>query len=264
MRIIDPHLHTDRMKGKDIETLSIAGVEGAILPTPHLLPWLVSADTMFRMWDNFLEFQVRHQASLGIHVRVTVSIPFYGLETEAVDECLKRLPEYLRHENAVGLGEIGMDAGLESEERLFRAHLNLAKENNMPVIIHTPTPLEPQAVKVLDRIVEVINQEKFPIERAILDHTGRNTLSRRLDSGAMVGLSLCYDKLRPEDAAEIVAENQDKLDRLVINSEFGYAAEGYFSVPRAVLSMRRLGLKRDVIEKVTWDNPREFFGLNID
>ncbi|MBW1913034.1 MAG: TatD family hydrolase, partial [Deltaproteobacteria bacterium] len=129
MRIIDPHLHTDRMKGKDLETLSIAGVEAAILPTPHLLPWIVSAETMFRMWDNFLEFQVKHQKSLGIDVKVTLGVPFYGLEHEAVEECLKRLPEYLKHENAVGLGEIGMDAGLEAEERLFRAHLNLAKEN---------------------------------------------------------------------------------------------------------------------------------------
>ena len=58
MRIIDPHLHTDRMKGKDLETLSVAGVEAAILPTPHLLPWIVSADTLFRMWDNFLDFQI--------------------------------------------------------------------------------------------------------------------------------------------------------------------------------------------------------------
>ncbi|MBW1862809.1 MAG: hypothetical protein JRJ02_10610 [Deltaproteobacteria bacterium] len=80
----------------------------------------------------------------------------------------------------------------------------------------------------------------------------------------MVGLSLCYDKLRPEDAAEIVAEYPDKIDRLVVNSEFGYAGEGYFSVPRAVLSMRRLGLKRDVIERVTWDNPKKFFNLKID
>jgi len=264
MRIIDPHLHTDRMKGKDLETLSIAGVEAAILPTPHLLPWLVSAETMFRMWDNFLEFQVKHQKSLGIDVKVTLGVPFYGLEHEAVEKCLKRLPEYLKHENTVGLGEIGMDAGLEAEERLFRAHLNLAKENEMPIIVHTPTPLEPQAVEVLDKIVDIIKEEDFPIERAILDHTGRNTLAKRLESGAMVGLSLCYDKLRPEDAAEIVAEYPDKIDRLVVNSEFGYAGEGYFSVPRAVLSMRRLGLKRDVIERVTWDNPKEFFNLKID
>jgi len=264
MRIIDPHLHTDRMKGKDIETLSIAGVEGAILPTPHLMPWLVTSETLFKMWDNFLEFQVKHQKSLGIDVKVTLSVPFYGLAREDVEESLKRLPEYLTHENAVGLGEIGMDAGLEFEEELFRAHLGIAKNNDMPVIIHTPTPLEPQAAEILDRIIDVLNDEEFPVKKAVLDHTGRNTLKKRLESGAMVGLSLCYDKLRPEDAAEIISEYPNNLDQFVINSEFGYAAEGYFSVPRAVLSMRRLGLKRDVIEHVTWDNPRRIFGFEID
>ena len=79
-----------------------------------------------------------------------------------------------------------------------------------------------------------------------------------------MGLSLCYDKLRPEDAAEIVAKYPDRLERFLINSEFGYSGEGYFSVPRAVLSMRRLGLKRDVIEQVTWENPKQVFGLPID
>ena len=71
MRIIDPHLHIDRMKGKDAETLSIAGVEAAVLPTPHLLPWLVSAETLMRMWRNFLNFEVKHAKSLGITLRVT-------------------------------------------------------------------------------------------------------------------------------------------------------------------------------------------------
>ena len=264
MRIIDPHLHVDRMKGKDVETLSMAGVEAAVLPTPHLLPWVVSAETLLRMWRNFLEFEVNHSKSLGIEVRVTLSVPFYGLDTEGVQECLKQLPKYLENRNVVGMGEIGLDAGIEDEVKLFRAQLNIAKEHNLPVIVHTPTPMEPQAATVLKQIIRVMKEEKFPMERAILDHTGKDTIPARLDSGAMVGLSLCYDKLRPEDAAEIVLENPDKRDRFVINSEFGYAAEGYFSVPRAVLSMRRLGLKRDVIEQVTWENPKSFFSLPVD
>lgn len=264
MRIIDPHIHTDRMKGKEVETLSIAGVEGGILPTPHLLPWGITAKTLLRMWDNFVDFQVNHSASLGIHLRVTLGVPFYGMVDEAIEECLNRLPEYLKHENVVGLGEIGLDAGIESEVRLFRTHLNIAKDHDMPIIVHTPTPMEPQAERVLNQIVQVIEEEDFPIEKAVLDHTGMNTLNARLASGATAGLSLCYDKLRPEDAADIVSNNPDKRDKLVINSEFGYSEEGYYSVPRAVLAMRRLGLKRDVIEQITWENPKRMFNLHID
>ena len=264
MRIVDPHLHTDRMKGKEIETLAIAGVEGAILPTPHLMPWGLTSDTLIRMWDNFANFQVMHSKSLGITLRATLSVPFYGMSKKDMDECLKKLPEYLKHENVVGLGEIGMDAGMAAEEELFRIHLNMAKERNLPVIVHCPTPMEPQAVTVLDKIIRVIKEEKFQIEKAVLDHTGRNTLKARLDSGAKVGLSLCYDKLRPEDAAEIVRDYSEYRDQLLINSEFGYAAEGYYSVPRACLDMRRLGLKRDVIEQITWENPRKLFSLSIN
>jgi len=264
MRIIDPHLHVDRMKGKEVETLSVAGVEAAVLPTPHLLPWLVSAETLMRMWRNFINFEVNHTKSLGIDLHVTLSVPFYGLDTEAVRECLKQLPKYIENGNVVGIGEIGLDAGIEDEVRLFRDQLKIAKEHNLPVIVHTPTPLEPQATTVLKQIIRVIKEENFPMEKAILDHTGRNTLEERLDCGAMVGLSLCYDKLRPEDVAEIIYENPSKKDRFLVNSEFGYASEGYFSVPRAVLSMRRLGLKRNQIEQVTWSNPKRFFGLAID
>ena len=65
--------------------------------------------------------------------------------------------------------------------------------------------------------------EKFPIEKAILDHTGKNSFQKRIESGAKVGLSICYDKLMPDEAAEIIAENHDKLEQVMLNSEFGYA-----------------------------------------
>lgn len=264
MRIIDPHLHTDRMKGKEVETISIAGVEAGIIPTAHLLPWIVTAETLVRMWNNYLDFQVNHSKSLGIVLRVALGVPFYGLEAEAVKECIKQLPKFLEHKNVVAMGEIGLDAGIDDEVKLFRTQLNIAREHNLPIIIHTPTPMEPQAETVIKQIIKIINEEKYPIERAVLDHTGFNTLKVRLDSGAKVGLSLCYDKLRPEDVAEIIAQNQDRSDQLLVNSEFGYSGEGYYSVPRAVLSMRRLGLTRRQIEKITWDNPKKLFNLPVN
>ncbi len=99
------------------------------------------------------------------------------------------------------------------------------------------------------------------MEKAILDHAGRKSLKDRLSSGAMVGLSLCPDKLRPEDAAEIVTEYPEYHLQIVINSDFGSSGEGHFLAPRAVLSMRRLGLAPDVIERITWHNPKRFFDL---
>lgn len=264
MRIIDTHLHTDKMKGKDIENISMAGVEAAIIPSPHLLWGLASTETMTNLWKRLLGFEVEHAESLGIKLWVTLSVPFYGLDAESVKECIKLLPKYLENKNVVGMGEIGLDSGIDDEVKLFRTQLNIAKEHNLPVIVHTSTPMEPQAKTVLKQIIKIIKEEKFPIERVVFDHTGKNTLKDRLDSGGMVGLSICYDKLMPDEAAQIVKDYPDKRERFLINSEFGYSGEGYFSVPRTVLGLRRLGLKRDEIEKVTWENPKKFFNLQID
>lgn len=261
MRIIDTHLHVDKISGLDIPTLAIAGVEAAIVPTGHWLPLLSSAETLLMIWRNLSGFQVNVCKSFGIDIRVTLSVPFSGLSVEAAQECLKQLPKYLENENVIGVGEIGLDSGSEDEVKLFRAQLNIAKERDLPIIVHTATPMEPQAIPILDKIISIIHEENFPIERAVLDHTGRNTLETRLNSGAMVGLGVCIDKLKADEVAEIVLENPDKRDRFLINSELGYFGQGQFSVPRAVLSMRQLGLPREEIEKVTWDNPIRFFNL---
>ena len=123
--------------------------------------------------------------------------------------------------------------------------------------MHIPIRLAPQAPVVIKQIVNVIKEENFSLERVILDQTGESTLDFRLKSGAMVGLSVCHDKMPPEIAAEIVLKNPDKRDRLVVNSELGYGNDGYFSVPRVILAMRMLGLKREEIEKVTFENRKK-------
>lgn len=263
MRIIDPHLHAIWMKGPDILKMAMGGVEAAVMPTPHALPWIVSGQTLLRMWKDFLGYWVSYCETRGVDLYSTLSVPFTGLDAEGTEECLKQLPKYLENKRVVGIGEIGLNNGIEEEVKLFRAQLNIAREHNLPVIIHTPTPREPQVATVVNQIIDVIREENFPLERVVLDHAAENTLEIRLNAGAMVGLSVCYDKNRPDDAAQIVVENPDKRDKLLVNSEMGYDQDGYFSVPRAVLAMRMLGLKGEEIEKVTWENPKNFFNLPV-
>lgn len=101
------------------------------------------------------------------------------------------------------------------------------------------------------------------MSRVVLDHTGENTLDYRLGTGAMVGLSVCHDKMPPEVAAEAVLNNPGKRDKLLINSELA-GGDGYFTVSRVILAMRMKGMKRDEIEKVTYENPKQFFNLPLN
>jgi len=263
MRFIDPHLHTDMIDDVILENLAMAGMEAAVIPSPHMFKGMFTAEALFRLWRRFLDFEVNSARSMGFEAFVTLSIPFYGLPLEDVEECLQRLPEFLKHERVVGMGEIGLDCGIEDEAKLFRAQLQIAKEHDLPIIVHTPIRLAPQAPKVIRQIVEVIQEENFDMSRVVLDHTGENTLDYRLGTGAMVGLSVCHDKMPPEVAAEAVLNNPGKRDKLLINSELA-GGDGYFTVSRVILAMRMKGMKRDEIEKVTYENPKQFFNLPLD
>ena len=260
MGFIDPHLHTDMIDDVKLEYLSMAGMEAAVIPSPHMFKGLFTAEAVFRLWRRFLDFEIKSAKSMGFEAFVTLGIPFYGLSLKDVEECLKELPEYLKHERVVGMGEIGLDVGIEDEVRLFRAQLNIAKEHNLPIIVHTPIRLAPQAPTVIKQIVNVIKEENFDLSRVVLDHTGESTLDYRLSTEAMVGLSVCHDKMPPEVAAEAVMKNPDKRDRLLINTELG---DSYFSVPRVIMALRMKGLKREEIEKVTWENPKRIFNLPV-
>ena len=263
MRIIDTHLHVIWMKGTDVLKMSMGGVEAAIMPTPHALPWMVSGQTLIRMWNEFLDYWVSYCKARGIELYSTLSVPFTGIDTQEMKECLKELPKYLENKRVVGVGEIGINNGTEEEVQLFETQLSMAKENNLPVIVHTPAKMEPQVVPVVNQIISIILEHDFPMERVVLDHTAKNTLETRLRTGAMVGLSVCYDKNTPDEVATMVMENRGKRKQLFVNSELGYDNDGYYSVPRAVLAMRMAGLKREEIEEVTWDNPKKFFNLTL-
>ena len=162
------------------------------------------------------------------------------------------------------MGEIGLDTGTDYEVDLFREHLHIAKARNLPVILHTPIRLAPQGAKVLPRIVEIIKEEGYPIERCVFDHAGEATLDYRISTGGMVGLSVCWDKMPPEVAARYVIDHPAERNKIIINSELGGEGNDYFMVPRVMLAMKLFGLQKDAIDQVCYANPKDFFGLPLD
>ena len=264
MKIIDAHVHMDRMAGEDILRMAWGGVEVGIIPSPHLLSGLFNSKTVIELWEKTLGYMVEYGASMGIDCYACLGVPFYGLNDEGYEECLKALLGYLKEDRVVGIGEIGLDNGNEHELWLFKTQLGIAKEYKLPVVVHTPTPREPQVLKVTDQIISVLKAEKFPMRKAIIDHTGKNTFSARLKSGAVTGLSVCYDKLAADEAAELVINNPDYREMITLGSELGYGGAGHFSLVKVAWAMRKGGMSREEIEKVMWDNPKKFFNLTVN
>lgn len=86
------------------------------------------------VFDTVLDIVARHDfvyGSIGVHP---------GWVCETPDDYLERIRSALKHERIVAIGEMGLDYYLDPphdlQERIFREQLELARELDMPVIIH--------------------------------------------------------------------------------------------------------------------------------
>jgi predicted metal-dependent TIM-barrel fold hydrolase len=263
MRYIDPHLHTVLLDDGVMMKIALTGMEACVIPMFHCLNGIFEADAVLSLWERSLDFELKRGGAVGYEAFVSLGVPFCGLTEKGADECLKRLPDYLKNDRVVALGEIGLDVGTEFEKRLFRAQLQIAKSHNLPVICHTPIRLAPQGPEIIKQVINVIKEEKFPMDRVILDHVGERTFDPVIASGAKVGLSCCFDKMPPESVANLILNNRDKLDKFIINSELA-SGDGYFTVPMVALALRRAKLPYQDIYKVVYENPKAFFNLPLD
>lgn len=264
MRFIDAHLHTDMIEDKQLQKLVMMGMEAAVVPSPHMFLGSKDADSVLLMWERFLGMEATTAETLGFKLFTSLSVPFFGVNHADAAKCLARMPEFLKDEKAVAIGEIGLDTGTQFEIDLFREHLRIAKQYDVPVILHTPIRLAPQAPVVLPKVLEIIKEENFPVEKCVFDHASEPSLDWRVATGGMVGLSVCWDKMPPEPAAQYVIDNPDKRDKIIINSELGGEGNDYFMVPRVILAMKLFGLDKETIDKVCWQNPKNFFNLPVE
>jgi predicted metal-dependent TIM-barrel fold hydrolase len=262
VRFIDPHLHANIVEDSMLQNLVMAGMEGAIIPAPHIFKGVADADAVLRLWSRLSDFDLKTAELLGYQGFASLSIPFYGLNARDIEECALKLPRFLKNKRVVAMGEIGMDAGIKDEEEIFRLQLEIARKHDLPIITHSPIRFAPQGAKVIRKIVDVLKDVKFPMEKVVLDHSAENTVDFRLTSGAYVGLSVCFDKMPPEAAANLVYRNRGKRDRILINTEV--PTDMYFTVPRVILAMKKLGMKSQEIEQVVYQNPRKAFNLPLE
>jgi len=263
MRFIDAHLHTEKVNPKQLQKLAMMGMEACVIPSPHMFIDTRSADNLLLLWERFLTIESTTATTLGYEAFTSIGIPFFGLNHADAERCLAKLPDFLKNERVVAMGELGMDTGTEFEEFLFREQLKLAKAHALPIILHTPIRLAPQGKTITPRIFEIVKEEGYPVEKAVFDHAAEDSLAFRMTTGGMVGLSICWDKMPPEVAAQYVIDNPDKRKKIIINSEQGGDGNDYFMVPRVMLAMKLGGLDRQTIDDVCYTTPKKFFKLPL-
>ena len=137
MQLLDSHCHLDAPLFDDPATIlqqaSDAGVKGIVVPAYQAERWQALLD----MCIHFDQASLRLWPALGVH-------PLF-LESYQPEQ-LNRLSQYLgQSDHIIAVGEIGLDRYeprlreaefWQRQVNLFEAQLALAKQFNLPVILH--------------------------------------------------------------------------------------------------------------------------------
>ncbi len=256
MKFFDPHIHMTSRTTDDYEALADAGIVAIIEPAFWLgqpRTGLSSFKDYFSSlvgWERFRssQFGIKHYCTIGLNSREA--------NNEALaEEVMDILPLFLQKEGVVGVGEIGFDDQTALEEKYYRAQLELAKEFNLPVQVHTP---HRDKKKGTERSMAIALEHQINPEMVIIDHNNEETVKSVLDQGFYAAFTIYpFTKMGNERMVEIV--KQYGSERIMVNSAADWGISDPMAIPKTAALMKINGISTQDIERVTYQNALKAF-----
>jgi len=265
MQLIDTHVMMESLGLQDLEAMSASGVKVLIADAAGGMDYATSAQAAINYFEHTLVGETKRASDYFIDVYVIVGINMNAVPAD-YEKILGALPEYLKRERVIGVGEVGLEPksgtcpDLGTQEEILRTELRIAKEHNKVAVMHLTSA---ERVSWIERYIKLIDEVGLDRGKAVIIHSDAHTTKTITDAGCIAGISvLPMRRITPEDAARIVAEND--MDRVLVSSDSRIRHRSDpLGVPRIAVQMRRLGLSEEDVKKVLFDNPNKVFNLRI-
>jgi len=256
VKIFDPHVHMTSRTTDDYEAMAAAGILAIVEPAF----WLGQPRTQVGSfidyfnslvgWERFRasQFGIRHFCTIGLN-------PKESNNPKLTEDVLQLMPRYLDKESVVAIGEVGFDDQTDAEEASLLRQLEMAREFELPVLIHTPHRDKKRGTI---RSIEAVRKAQFPEERVLIDHNNEETLPVVLESRCWAGHTI-YPHTKMDEQRMAVLVNKYGSDRIIVNSAADWGISDPLKVPKTIDAMRAAGIADAVIQKIVWDNPVAFF-----
>lgn len=248
---LDPHIHVVSRTTDDYEAMRKAGIVAVIEPAF----WLGQPRTEVGSfkdyfstlvgWERFRasQFGIVHYCTMGLNSKEANNVAL-------AEQVMELLPLYVGKEGVVAIGEIGYDDQTEAEDRFYRLQLELAKDVNLPVLIHTP---HRDKKKGTTRSMDVSEEHGLDPKMVIVDHNNEETVKEVLDRGYWAGFTIYpHTKMGSDRMVDIV--KQYGPERIIVNSAADWGISDPLAVPKTAAIMRKMGIPEEHIRMVTYQN----------
>ncbi|MVZ62277.1 hydrolase TatD [Sphingobacterium humi] len=259
MKFVDPHIHMVSRTTDDYQALFDAGVLLVIEPAFWVGQPRTGLDTFKDYyssligWERFRasQFGIRHFCTIGLNSREANNEPL-------AEQVMELLPHFIYKEGVLGIGEIGFDDQTAAEEKYYRAQLELAKEANVPVQVHTP---HRDKTRGTIRSMEIALEHGLDPQMVIIDHNSEETVKDVLDRGFWAGFTIYpFTKMGNERMVDIVKTYGP--EKIMVNSAADWGISDPLAVPKTAALMLQKGIARESVEMVTYSNAIEAFAVS--
>ena len=255
--LIEPHIHMYSRTTDDYQAMYAAGFRACVEPSFWLGSARRHAGTFFDYFENILAFEATRAERFGIdHYTAIAYNPKEAENTALVDEVLDGIAPYLDHPRCVAIGEIGFDKLVEPEYHAFTRQLRMAKERDMPVLIHISHKRKPEC---LDWVLRGFDEVQPDQRKIYLDHNTEDTIARALaGTDCWCGLTVYpISKLDPARASAII--RQHGADRIIVSGSADWGISDPLSMVKVLEQLRADGHPEATLQKVAFDNPNAFY-----
>lgn len=257
--IIDSHAHMISRTTDDYEAMAKAGVVAVIEPAFWLGQPRTNVGSFLDYFSMISGFERFRAGQFGIRHYCTIGLNPKEANNEALAEAvLNELPRFLVKEGVVAMGELGYDEQTPAEDRALRAQIELAKEFDLPIMIHTPH--RDKRAGTL-RTMDVLKEHGFDPARCVIDHNNEETIQEVRDRGFWCAFSI-YPNTKMGSARMSAIVEKFGPDGLIVDSACDWGVSDPLAVAKTARLMAERGVAGDAIRKVVYDNVLAVYGLN--
>lgn len=256
---IDSHAHMISRTTDDYEAMARAGVVAVIEPAFWLGQPRTNVGSFIDYFSMISGFERFRAAQFGIRHYCTIGLNPKEANNEALAESvLDALPRFLVKEGVVAMGELGYDEQTKLEDKALRAQIELAKQFDLPIMIHTPHRDKRPGTR---RTMDVLREHGFDPGRCVIDHNNEETLREVLDQGFWCAFSI-YPNTKMGNERMVAIVETFGSERIIIDSACDWGVSDPLAVPKTARLMAQRGIDPVVIRKVAYENALAVYGLN--
>ena len=254
---IDPHIHMISRTTDDYQAMREGGVVAVIEPAFWVgQPRTTSGSFLDYFstligWERFRasQFGIRHYCTMGLNSKEANNEPL-------AEQVLELLPRFLGKEGVVAVGEIGFDEITAAEEKAFRAQLEMAKEWDMPVMIHTPHRDKNRGTS---RSMDVCEEHGISPSKVVIDHNNEETCKEVLDRGYWCAFTI-YPKTKMGNMRMVEVVRKYGSERIIVDSSADWGISDPQAVPKTANLMLENGIARSDVELTCYRNALTAYG----